>query len=317
MKTTVLLLLSASVLLADDERTCTMRDAALPSNTVTYVLCEQGLLLTTANEGATWTTRKITDASGLRALAFLDLNHGLAAGDGGTIMATDDAGKTWARRTTGTTENLSDLQMVGQDGWAVGYDGIILHTADGGRTWSKQNSGVTQSLEAVSFLDAKNGWTAGWSGTILHTENGGETWVQVKAAGATWSLSSIHFIDPQNGFISGFAGQLIRTKDGGKTWETIKTPYSGWLTSITFDSAKRGWITTDDGFLTSTDGGTIWKLLQADPTGLEMQLFLNKLLRTSGVVWALGPFGLSKQVGDGTQWKKIGNPLSDGGTGEK
>jgi photosystem II stability/assembly factor-like uncharacterized protein len=275
-----------------------------------YVLCEQGLLLVTTDEGAHWTTRKIEGASGLRAVAFLDVDRGIAVGEGGVIVATDDAGKTWQARKTGTTENLEDIQMIGDQGWAVGFDGVLLHTADGGHTWTPQKSTVSQSLEVVEFIDASNGWAAGWSGTILHTVDGGQTWQQIKSTDATWSLSSIHFRDAKNGFISGFAGQLLRTKDGGATWTRVKTPYSGWLTAVTFDSRGRGWITTDDGFLLSTDGGDNWTLI-ANQGEAESQLFLNKLLRTTGVVWALGPFGLMKQTGDGTKWKKIGNPLSD------
>jgi len=299
---------------AADERSCTMRDAVMPIPSLTYVVCEQGLLLLTADEGKTWNTRKISDAEGLKTLAFIDENHGVVAGDGGRILATTDGGRTWTPRRTGTTENLADMQIIGQEGWVVGFDGIILHTGDGGQTWTPQKSGVTQALEAVEFLDNRNGWAVGWSGTILHTTDGGATWSQVKTSAATWSLSSIHFTDPANGFISGFAGQLLRTHDGGATWESVKTPYSGWLTSVTFDRSKRGWITTDDGFLLSTDGGATWKLTTAGAAAEgQTQLFLSRLLRTTGSVWALGPFGLAKQIGDGTQWKKIDNPLADNG----
>src|SRR3954468_2970942 len=80
---------------AADERTCTMRDAALPASSITYVLCEEGLLLVTNNEGATWTQRKIPEAAGLRALAFADENRGLAIGEGGVIVVTADGGRTW------------------------------------------------------------------------------------------------------------------------------------------------------------------------------------------------------------------------------
>src|SRR6516164_5348563 len=153
---------------AADERACNMRDAALPTNSITYVLCEQGLLLITNDEGATWAQRKMGNAPSLRAIAFLDVNRGLAVGDGGTILATDNAGRTWQPRVSGTTENLTDIQMVGEDGWIAGYDGVILHSADGGKTWSKQKSGVTLSLEALYFQDGENGWAAGFSGTVLH-----------------------------------------------------------------------------------------------------------------------------------------------------
>jgi photosystem II stability/assembly factor-like uncharacterized protein len=296
---------------AADERTCNMRDAALPTNSITYVLCEQGILLVTNDEGATWAQRKITSPGALRAVAFLDVNRGTTVGDGGAILATEDAGRTWKARESGTTENLTDIQMVGEEGWIAGYDGVILHTSDGGKTWSKQNGGVALSLEALFFLDAQNGWAAGWAGTLLHTVDGGKKWQLVKVPGASWSLSSITFQDEKNGWIVGFAGQLFNTKDGGATWEAKKSGYSGWLTSIGFDGAKRGWITTDNGFLLSEDGGETWKL---QPT--DSQLFLNKVLRNTGITWALGPFGLLKQTGSTTQWKKIVNPLSSNAAAE-
>jgi photosystem II stability/assembly factor-like uncharacterized protein len=288
---------------AADERTCTMRDAALPSNSITYVLCEQGLLLVTNNDGGSWTQRKIPGASGLRALAFADENHGLAVGEEGVIVATADGGRTWERRDGGTKENLSDIQMVGDEGWIAGFGGVVLHTADGGKTWTRQQTGVSLSLEALYFHDARNGWATGWAGLVLHTTDGGNKWQVVKIPGATWSLSSVTFTDAKNGWISGFAGQLFRTKDGGATWEAKATGYSGWLTSVAFDNQNRGWITTDDGFLTSSDGGETWKRQTA-----ETQFFLNKLLRASGSAWALGPFGMLKQSGG--EWKKIVNPLS-------
>jgi photosystem II stability/assembly factor-like uncharacterized protein len=295
---------------AADERTCNMRDAALPTNSITYVLCEQGLLLVTNDDGATWAQRKIASTGTLRAVAFLDVNRGLTVGDGGAILATADAGRTWQPRVSGTTENLTDIQMVGEEGWIAGYDGVMLHTADGGKTWSKENTGQSLSLEALYFLDAQNGWAVGWSAMVLHTVDGGKKWQQVKIPGAQWSLSSIDFPDAKNGWISGFAGQLYRTKNGGATWEAKKTPVSGWLTSVGFDAAKRGWITTDAGFLLSEDGGETWK-----PQPTENQLFLNKILRSTGTAWALGPFGMLKQT-TGTQWKKIVNPLSSNAAAE-
>jgi photosystem II stability/assembly factor-like uncharacterized protein len=142
--------------------------------------------------------------------------------------------------------------------------------------------------------------------------DGGKKWQQVKIPGAQWSLSSITFPDAKNGWIAGFAGQLYRTKDGGATWEAKKTPVSGWLSSIGFDGANRGWITTDAGFLLSVDGGETWK-----PQSTGDQLFLNKILRrATGTAWALGPFGMMKQTAAGTEWKKIVNPLSSNAVAE-
>ncbi|HXK06110.1 MAG TPA: YCF48-related protein [Verrucomicrobiae bacterium] len=301
----LLIPISLLPLFAADERTCTMRDAALPTNNQTVVLCEQGLVLVTADEGATWSTRRITQTGGFRAIAFIDSAHGLVVGDGGKIFATEDTGRTWQPRTSGVTENLTDIQMMGNEGWIAGYTGTMLHTADGGKTWAKQDSGTALSLEALFFLDNLNGWAVGWSGTVLHTTDGGKVWKPVKNTGASWSLSSVYFSDVKAGYISGFAGQFFRTKDGGATWETRKVPVSGWLTSIAHDSAGRLWVTTDDGFLITQDAGDTWKLQPA-----VTKLFINKLLRNTGSIWALGPFGLLKQQGNGLEFKRIMNPLS-------
>src|SRR5262245_30191911 len=123
----LLALIAVLPTLAADERTCTMKDAALPTNTQTLVLCEQGLVLVTSDDGATWSTRRIAPNGGFRAIAFIDSANGLAVGDGGQIFATSDTGRTWQPRKSGVTENLTDIQMVGKQGWIAGYSGIVLH----------------------------------------------------------------------------------------------------------------------------------------------------------------------------------------------
>ncbi|MEO8371149.1 MAG: YCF48-related protein [Candidatus Solibacter sp.] len=309
----VIPLFVSRVTFAADERSCNMRDAALPNDQITYVLCEQGLLLVTKDDGATWAQRKIPiKDSILRAVSFHDVNHGLVVGDDGSIFATENAGVTWTARKSGTTENLTDIQMLGDEGWIAGYDGVILHTADGGKTWAKQDSGsAALSLEALYFHDTQNGWAVGWAGSILHTVDGGKKWQTLKVNGASWSLSCITFTDAQNGWIVGFAGQLLATKDGGATWEARKPPAPTWLSSIGFDSKKRAWITTDIGFLLSEDGGQTWSVQPTDG-----QLFINKIVRNTGTAWALGPFGMLKQTGAGLEWKKILNPLSSAAAAE-
>ena len=263
------------VTFAADERTCNMRDAALPTNSITYVLCEQGLLLVTNDEGATWAQRKIASKGALRAVAFLDVNRGTTVGDGGAILATEDAGRTWTPRESGTTENLTDIQMVGEEGWIAGYDGVILHTADGGKTWTKQDAGVALSLEALYFpgrpkrLGRRLGGHRSAHRRRRQEVAGGENPGRHLVAEFDHVPGREERLDcrvsPDSYSTPRMAAPPGRPRNSG---------YSGWLTSIGFDGAKRGWITTDDGFLLSEDGGETWKL---QPT--DNQLFLNKILR--------------------------------------
>ena len=249
--------------------------------------------------GATWTKNETGAKERLRAMAFLDANRGFVIGDHGLLLATEDGGKKWQARPLETKEHLMDVTFVGESGWISGFQGVLLHSADGGRTWTKQKTGTTQTLETVFFLDQDHGWTVGWAGTILLTTDGGKTWKQVRSDAATWSLTSVQFRDPQNGWMVGFAGQILRSHDGGLTWQAQASPIKSWLTSVLFDSSNRGWITYDDGFLVSEDGGESWKNVP-----LEGQYFLSRLLKVDQSLWVIGQSVALKQSG-GLKWTKI------------
>src|SRR5262249_36885838 len=50
-------------------------------------------------------------------------------------------------------------------GWAVGDNGTILHTNDGGRSWDLQSSGRSSELHSIYFTNDQHGWVVGWDGT--------------------------------------------------------------------------------------------------------------------------------------------------------
>lgn len=278
---------------------CWLRDAAAPSKSVIYTLCEQGTLWGTADGGATWAKRETGAKERLRAMAFLDANRGFVIGDHGLLLATEDGGQKWQARPLETKEHLMDITFVGEAGWISGFQGVLLHSADGGRTWAKQETGTTQTLETVYFLDPDHGWSVGWAGTILLTTDGGKAWKKVQSDAATWSLTSVYFRDPQNGWMVGFAGQILRTHDGGVTWQAQESPVKNWLTSVLFDSSNRGWIAFDDGFLVSEDGGGSWKSVP-----IEGQCFLSKLLQVDESLWVIGQSVVLRQAG-GVKWTRI------------
>jgi photosystem II stability/assembly factor-like uncharacterized protein len=296
-----LLGISAIPLLADGaaDGSCWLRDAASPTKLVVYTVCEQGAVWSTADGGTTWTKNETGATERLRAMAFLDVNRGFVIGDHGLLLATTDGGKKWRAQPLETKEHLMDITFAGESGWISGFQGVLLHSADGGKTWAKQSTGTTQTLETVFFLDQDRGWAVGWAGTILLTTDGGKAWKSVVSDAASWSLTSVQFRDPQNGWMVGFAGQILRTRDGGLTWKTQESPVKGWLTAILFDSSNRGWISYDDGFLVSEDGGGSWKAVP-----IEGQYFLGKLLKVDRSLWAIGQSVVLKQ-GDGLKWSKI------------
>lgn len=278
---------------------CRVQNAAAAGQSV-WLLCEQERLFVTDDAGKTWSERKVPAEARLRAVALLDPQRGFVAGERGTLLATEDAGRTWQKVSVPTEETLTAIHFRGDKGWISGYGGIMLHSADGGRSWVKQNTGILVALESVYFADERHGWAVGWVGTILRTTDGGQSWEQIKTPAAMWSLSSVYFRDPQNGWIVGRFGQILRTRDGGRTWETQESPVRTSLSSVLFDGAGRGWITSDSGLLVSEDGGESWRVaLDGD------WYFLTRLIHVGGSLWAVGPFDILKREPTDLAWKYL------------
>src|ERR1700687_136600 len=134
----------------------------------------------------------------------------VAVGDSGTIVRSDDGGKTWTTQCSGTTDDLQGVSFVNaQTGWAVGshrvfgtdrYTQTILHTIDGGDTWTRQETGSSWPLYGVSFVDAMTGWVVG-AYRIFHTTDGGATWTQQSAIAGY--LYAVTFLDAMTGWAVG------------------------------------------------------------------------------------------------------------------
>lgn len=298
-KLLVAALLLTGFLAYADLSSCWIQDAA-SSGPLVWLLCQQGGLLASDDGGTKWREVKLPVENKMRAIELLSGGRGFAVGDGGTVLMTEDGGRNWTRVPVPAREHLSDIHFVGDRGWIAGWGGTILHSTDGGRTWVRQLTPVPYSLEAIYFVDELHGWAVGWTGAILRTTDGGQSWEPVRSPAASWSLSAVYFRDVNEGWAAGFGGQILHTNDGGRTWEALASPVRDWLTSIRFDRAGRGWITTSNGFLVSEDGGRTWRQMR-----LEQPVFLSRVIEVGGSLWAIGPFGVLKQEPATLAWQSI------------
>ena len=108
-----------------------------------------------------------------------DGRSGIAVGEGGTALFTNDGGVSWTPGDSGVGFRLNDVAIShdGQTGVAVGWDGVILTTEDGGSTWSTANSSSNETLEGVTLGPDGSGLAVGRSGTVLTTSDFGANWI--------------------------------------------------------------------------------------------------------------------------------------------
>ena len=191
-----------------------------------WIVGYPGVILHSADGGATWQSQGGALDEALYAIDFIDAKRGWIVGRQGLVLQTVDGGTSWSPLESGTTEPLLAVDFVDdKHGWAVGNFRLILHTADGGKSWTRQHAKLDHSFEVpdpvlngVFFLDPQEGWLVGEAGSVAHTTDGGATWTR-QETGTTRALQGIVFFDRQRGVAVGSAGTVLRTADGGASWK--------------------------------------------------------------------------------------------------
>jgi photosystem II stability/assembly factor-like uncharacterized protein len=161
----------------------------------------------------------------------------VAVGDFGTILLSDDEGKSFRQAaevpvsSTLTAVSFADAK----NGWAVGHWGAILHTADGGEHWTVQRTDMAEDrpLFSVHFFDANEGIAVGLWSLVLKTRDGGKTWAPLdlpappEGGRADRNLFKV-FASPKGSlFIAAERGLVLRSDDRGQTWRYLSTGYKG------------------------------------------------------------------------------------------
>ena len=193
---------------------------AMLSPTVAVAVGSRGLVLQTTDGGESWKTVTSGTDEYLGAVDFADEQSGLAVG-WSTILATDDGGNTWERRSIPDGVGdcwLADVAYADHSLVAiVGSLGVTLTSSDGGRNWSSIRSSTTQNLNAIAWSDPRHATAVGDKGFILRSEDGGLTWAAT-LSGTEENLSDIAYINSREGVAGGQCGILLYTDDGGSTW---------------------------------------------------------------------------------------------------
>ncbi|MDA1049792.1 MAG: YCF48-related protein [Planctomycetota bacterium] len=106
------------------------------------------------------------------------------AGDGGLLLVTDDAGRSWHAPELPLPPQVADkidfraFETIDNYAWLAGNPGsCILRSRDHGRSWQLLHTGQSLPIHAITFVDARRGWAIGALGMILVTHDGGETWL--------------------------------------------------------------------------------------------------------------------------------------------
>jgi len=214
------------------------------------------VILRTMDGGKTWircgAPGSVPDFGAL-GIGAVDSKIAWVVGSNGTIIHTEDGGKTWGQQASNTKAALMKVAAIDRyNAWIVGdHDNgyaVILRTSDGGLTWTRQGNASTvktTGLIDVSAADDRTAWAVGVNHTVLKTVDGGASW-QTRMDGISSGIAHMNSacaIDKSNAWIAQDYGRVYWTCDGGKTWNVQNPNGTGfWLMSVSARTLETAWV---------------------------------------------------------------------------
>ena len=207
-------------------------DAARAGNRIVAV-GDEGWILLSDDDGASWRRARSPDAPLLTAVAFADAQHGWAVGHDTTILATGDGGETWTKQfslPSAPGPLLDVLFLDARHGIAIGSYGAYYETTDGGHAWSARKIlPEDRHLNAIVKVEGSRLLILGESGTVLASSDGGASWARVASP---YKGSLFGGVVARDGAVIAFGlrGRIFRSSDGGATWNAIEDASQATLT---------------------------------------------------------------------------------------
>lgn len=242
--------------------------APVPVIAATSALADSRTPSASAEQGRelSWVERPTGSTAQLRGLAAVNHRVAWVSGSAGTVLRTDDGGRTWDDVSPGgDTGELEFRDIEAFDAYravilSIGEagDSRIYRTSDGGHTW---HLGF-QNNEAAAFYDCMDFWDP-WHGLamsdpvdgkirILSTRNGGRSWSVVDPAGMPEALpgefafaasgTCLVTAGSHNAWIAtggGAQSRVLHSSDRGQTWSAATTPVASTEAGGIFSLAVR------------------------------------------------------------------------------
>ena len=236
-----------------------------------------------------------------------DLQRGIAVGARGTVMMSDDGGRSWVGDQVDTPLSLIDVAVQGERRLTVGQLGSIW-ISDSGKAWRAVESGTEERLMAVDLNAAGLAIAVGSFDLILLSYDSGETWEEspLQLAPHVEGFYDPHLYDVQvnpdgTALIVGEFGLILRSADEGRNWDIVHQGVAS-LSGVHVRADGTGFAVGQDGaVLRTTDDGLTWASLDTPTSGNLLGVWSTE----DGQATVSGMRYMIVSDDDGESWRSV------------
>ena len=217
-------------------------------------------LLTSSDEGETWTEQSNPSTAGLNAVDYNGSDLWCAVGPlagGDAYIITSPNGEDWTERVGPATGGFTGVAHDQSGLWvAVGNAAVGVYTSTDGITWTFRANPSSGSFNAVAYGNGT--WVA--VGTDVITSTDGITWtLHTNPGAAAFGLA----YDSDTDVWVATGTNLMTSVDGGETWSLQSRPQTTFINGVV-STGDGNWIAVgrDNGYtfayVITSKGGIDW-----------------------------------------------------------
>ena len=131
-----------------------------------HVSTASGKILSSTDEGFTWTVSEIYDQE-INCIHFRDSLTGFAGSNSGVVMRSQNGGSSWIASYSGSSQRVLSVCSSGEMIFATGDEGVLSVSTDLGTSWEALATGTSNSLNALVPLNDGSILCLGEFGTVI------------------------------------------------------------------------------------------------------------------------------------------------------